>query len=236
MRFMNHLLRNVNLLNTILTIFIIMLFSYMVYPLLGLNVKLILPAVKKTMVDSEKEAIQSQVPSPSDYSIIAEQNIFHSERKIPVVKSDEKAITPKPDIVLYGTLITDETSLAYIEDKKSPQITPGRGKRQTVLKKGDTFGGYAIKTIEADKIVMIREDDTMIVYLYDPQKPKTRESLASAIPPPPAPQQPAHTPVQTPAAQQRQAVKEPAPPAEKQALPQEKVDDAKKAFFDFLKK
>lgn len=237
MQYLKYFLRNVNLLNTILIIIIILLSGYMVYPLIGVNIKLALPVIKKTPTDSEKETIQSQVPSPSDYAIIAEQNVFHPERKIPVMKNDEKPIAQKPDIVLYGTMITDEISLAYIEDKRSPQSTPGRGKRQTVLKKGDTIDGYTLKAIEADKIVMAREDDAVMVYLNDPQKPKTRESLASAIPP--APQQPVPQILQQPQAQQKPAATQ-APvlssEKEKQPLASDKLDSARKAFLDFFKR
>lgn len=239
MQYLKYILANVNLLNIILTVIIVLLLDYMLLPLLGMNIKYTPSSVKKATADAETEQLQSPSPSPSDFAIITEQNLFHPERKIPVVaKTEEKPVIPKPDIMLYGTLITDEISLAYIDDKKAPQSTPGRGKRQTVLKKGDTVGGYILKAIEADKIVMTKEDDTITIYLNDPQKPKTRESLASATPA--APQQP-HAPkaIQPPEIQQRQqAVQEPVPTAEKdkQPLTPEKVDSARKAFTDFFKR
>ncbi len=74
--------------------------------------------------------------------MISEQNLFHPERKIPPEKQQEKAV-PKPDLFLYGTLITNDASYAFVEDKKAPYSTAGRGKRQTTLKKGDIWVGMS---------------------------------------------------------------------------------------------
>jgi hypothetical protein len=164
-------------LNLILITAVIIFGNYIVLPFLNINLKYALPAGKKTIVIKEEKPPVIEIPSHMDYTMIAEENLFHPERKIPVEKKEEQPL-PKPDIVLYGTLITDDISLAYIEDLKAPFSTPGRGKRQTALRKGDTISGFTLKDVEADKILMVRGEEMMLVYLIDPSHPKTREILS----------------------------------------------------------
>lgn len=178
MRKVKYFFRNVNLLNILLITAVFIMANYTVLPLFNINIKNILPARNKaTKVDiSEKPAeIHISTPSMSDYMLIAENNLFHPERKIPVEKKEEQPL-PKPDIVLYGTLITDDISLAYLEDLKAPYSTPGRGKRQTALRKGDTMAGFTLIEVEADKIVMARGNDKMVVHLNESRRPKKREA------------------------------------------------------------
>lgn len=79
---------------------------------------------------------------------------------------------PKPEFVLYGTLITNDISFAYLEDTKAPRNTPGRGKRQIAMKKGDTLSGFNLKEINVDSIVMARGEEKITIYVYNTQKPK----------------------------------------------------------------
>lgn len=237
MNYLHYLLRNITPLNIFLAIVLAILLDYITAPMFGTGISLQLPEVKKEAAATEDLRQQEQAPSISDYTVIAEQNLFNSGRTVPVlVKKEDKPVIPKPEVILYGTLISDELSLAYIEDKKSPQSTPGRGKRQTALKKGDTISGYILKDIEADKITLVREDDTVVVHLKDPQKPKIREVIASAQQAA-VPQQPAHT-FGTPAAQQKTAAQETVAPSGQETQPikpSEKAEAAKKTFLDFFK-
>src|SRR5574340_22917 len=126
-----YLLGNLNLINIILTGVLIFLVNYMLFPFLNKSVQYTLPAAKKHQeADSagNKKPEQTKTPSPLDYMVITEQNLFHPERKIPVEVKEAQPL-PKPDFVLYGTLISDDTNIAYMEDKKSPSGTPGREKR-----------------------------------------------------------------------------------------------------------
>jgi hypothetical protein len=163
--------RNINLLNIILITAIIILANYTVLPMFNMSIKYTLPAGKKTIGDTDEKPAEGRIPSPSDYMIIAEENLFHPERKIPVEKKAEQPL-PKPEFVLYGTLITDDMKLAYLEDRKAPHSTQGRGRRQTVLRLGDSMSGFTLKDIETDKVVMVRGEDRIEVNVFDPAKPK----------------------------------------------------------------
>lgn len=178
---------SISLLNLLLIAFIAMMVSYAVFPLVNVNLTSSLPFAGKHAIAKKESPVGEHLLSPSDFTVIADANLFHPERKIPPEKKEEPPPLPKPDLILYGTVITDNTSLAYLEDLKTPRNTPGRGKRQIPFKKGDVLSGFTLKDIEADKIVLVRGDEQMTVYVRDPQRPKPRGTVSSqaAQPPPP---------------------------------------------------
>jgi len=174
-----YLLRNINLINIILTGVLIFLVNYMLLPFLNKSIQFSLPVIAKHEESDSvngKKPDQEKTPSPLDYMIISEQNLFHPERKIPVEVKEAQPL-PKPDFVLYGTMLTEGLKIAYMEDKKSPHSTPGRGKRQTPLKQGESMGGFILKEIEKDQVVMQRGEEKIVVSLNDA---KARESAAPA--------------------------------------------------------
>lgn len=165
------LIRNISLLNLLLISVIVVFIMYSLYPMIGIQIRFTLPAVKKVMETKEESSSQAQIPSVAEYSKISEDNLFHPERKIPVEKKEaEEKPLPKPEFVLYGTLITDDISLAYVEDLKAPRNTPGRGKRQIALRKGDTLSGFTLKDIEPDTVVMARGEEKILVPVNDPSR------------------------------------------------------------------
>ena len=180
MRFFTYFVKSLNVLNLLLIAAVASLAVYLLFPLLNSNVTYRPPAVsKQTLASQEQAPSASQVSSASDYIVVAEQNVFHPERKIPPENKDDKPLA-KPEIFLYGTLVTDNMRIAYIEDKKSPQTTPGRGNRQTVVKQGDVVSGFTLKSVEPDKIVLVRGEEQMVVYLQDAKK--TRAAVAPTQP------------------------------------------------------
>jgi len=177
MRSLQRFYREINLLNIILFAVVIALAAFAVAPLFNARVKLTLPAGKaRAEAKQESPAAQSvPAPSPSDYAAIAENNLFHPERRTP---KEEKPL-PKPELVLYGTIVAEGGSVAYIEDRKSPKTTPGRGKRQTAVKKGDVISGFVLKEIEVDRVVLTRGEETMVVYLSDAGKQREGSTTSS---------------------------------------------------------
>jgi hypothetical protein len=170
--------RNISLLN-ILLLTVVVVFLFRVFmPALYLDIRYHLPAAKKSIEAEKDPLLQQKMPSLSDYTVISEENPFHPERKIPVEKKVEQPL-PKPEFVLYGTLIAEDLKLAYIEDLKSPRSTSGRGKRQVALKQGDSLSGFTLKEIEAGKVVMVRGDDKITVPIIDPSH--ARESSATTV-------------------------------------------------------
>jgi hypothetical protein len=176
---MKHLFQSITIANTSLLIMAIFMTSYLVLPFFSEQIKYPLPLQKTPAKPAEDGKSEFLVPSPADYTIISEENLFHPERIIPPEKKVEQEL-PKPDFILYGTMVSDDISLAFLEDLKSPRNTPGRGKRQVALKKGDIFSGFTLKEIDTDKIVMVRGGENIMVSVVDPQKPKTREIVSIA--------------------------------------------------------
>jgi len=171
-----YLFSHINLINILLTAALIFLINSMFLPFLNKSVLYSLPVTKKlekTESLTGKKQDQPKTPSPLDYIVITEQNLFHPERKIPVEVKEAQPL-PKPDFVLYGTLISDDTNIAYMEDKKSPNSTPGREKRQTPLKQGDSMSGFTLKELSEDRVIMARGEERLTVFLIDTQKPKQR--------------------------------------------------------------
>ncbi len=165
-------MKNLNVMNAALMALVLFLAVYILPPLLHIQAKVALPSVAKPDVKEEK-TVETQPPSPTEYTSIAEQNIFHPERKIPAVTA-AAAPLPKPEFVLFGTLITGDVSLAYVEDLKAP----AKGKRQRALRKGEVISGFTLKEIDADKVVMTRGDEKIEVKITD----KARSRGAAAGP------------------------------------------------------
>ena len=178
MAFLRYLYRSVNILNLILLLGLAAIMIFVVIPLFSAKVKVASPIVPpKAAIIEEEMGEEKAAPSPLDFAAISEENLFHPERRVPLDKKDEKAL-PKPELVLYGTIITDDMRVAYVEDKKSPKTTPGRGKRQSSAKIGDQFSGFVLKEIEADRIVLVRGDERMVVNLTE--KNKQREGAGAS--------------------------------------------------------
>jgi hypothetical protein len=214
MHLMRYIYRNINPLNIILVACASILAIGAFTPYFYAQIKYSLPVAKLPPPEEENPAEAAAVASPSmsDYMVIAEQNLFHPDRKIPLEKKEAQQL-PKPELILYGTLVTDGMSVAYVEDKKNPKTSPGRGKRQTVMKKGDAVSGFVLREIENDRIVLARGDETMVVYLNQGDK-----SRMSEVPPGAAPGgRPAPTPM--PVAKPTQPVPVPAKPGAVQPAP-----------------
>lgn len=213
MRKIKYLLSNLNLMNIMLAVVLVFLVNYTALPFLKMNTGFTLPSVKRPVVEktSKDEKGEEKSPSPSDYMVIAEHNLFHPDRIIPVPKVEAPPL-PQPDFVLYGTLKTDGLQIAYMDDKKTkgPQ---DKDKRQTVLRLGESMSGFILKEIEKDQVVMQRGEQTIVVSLNET---KSREATA-VTPPPAAPaavaptKAPAAQTSKTTAAPRRERIKKPEP-------------------------
>jgi hypothetical protein len=170
MRIIKYLFKSINLLNLFLLLVATILAVYILFPLAHMKLKYVVPDARiKTLKEEKIVAPVPGGPSALDYIMIGEQNLFHPERKIPVEKKP-KVQVPKPDLILYGTVISNTMHLAYIENKRSPQTSPGRGQRQILVKKGDVISGFALKEIEKDRILLTREDESATFYLTSTEK------------------------------------------------------------------
>ncbi len=169
-----YILSNINLLNAIL-IGVILYFVYCtIVPFLNRSMHFSLPSLQK---DAAIQPVSDIMPEPAqslsllNYAIIAEQNLFHPERKIPP-ETKETQPAQRPDFILYGTLVSESLKIAFLDDLKSPYFSRGRGKRQQTLKAGQSLSGYTLTEVFTDKVVMAKGDDRIILPVNDPSKPK----------------------------------------------------------------
>jgi hypothetical protein len=177
-------LKQINLLNCILLGLSIFFLYGFLFPRLEKEVSfVVLPPIKKPVGNTPDEVLKTQTLSPQEYRAIADQNLFHPDRIIPPEKKPE-AVLPKPEFVLYGTLITPDLRMAYLEDKKAPVTTPGRGTRQSALKIGESLSGFRVTDIQNDKVILIRGEETLQVHLQEPGSSKARESVQGPGPAP----------------------------------------------------
>lgn len=167
---------NINILNIILLTAVVLFALYILFPLFHIKVTYSLPHVKKPEVAKKESIVPTPASSIAEYTIIADQNLFHPERNIPTYMAEEGPLI-KPEFVLYGTLITDSVRIAYLEDLKSPHTTVGRGKRQVTLHLGNTLSGYTISEVYHDKVVMVKGDDRIEVKVLDSRN-KKKEAFA----------------------------------------------------------
>ena len=201
------LLKNLNILNIILITITLIFVHFKLEPRLK-NRATFNPKVTVEKTDeSEPEEEEEPALVPQEYKLIAENNLFHPDRHIPkiVVQKPEEKLPP-PDFILYGTMVTDDVKLAFIDDRKTPYTTPGGGKRSRTLKIGDTLSGYTLKEIDHEKAVMVRNGNEIVLKKAASQDKKIAPATAGGghtrRPPQPFTRggsQPAYTP-QAPAA------------------------------------
>lgn len=182
-----YIMRNINALNIFLLAVILVFIQYIDKPRVNLKTRYEIPKISEESLKNDNKA-KTQESLNVDYMIIAAENPFHPERIISIEKKEQPP-PPKPELLLYGVTITDDFSIAYVEDKKSPLTTPGRGKRHKVLKKGDSIGGFVLNEIYPDKIVLTRGEESLVVNLTDSTKPRD-----GAVSPPSTVQKPAAPP------------------------------------------
>jgi type II secretory pathway component PulC len=174
------LLKSANLLNLGLLAIAAAGIACTVYPLTSISVNVTPPQLAEPPAGETVAAAPGEhAPAYTDYALIAEKNLFHPSRTL----AAGGPAMPRPEVILYGTLITDQVSIAYLEDKKSPRTTPGRGKRQIALKKGESLSGYVLTAVEKDRIELVKGGDKIVVYLSDQGKVRSDETTRSAAPP-----------------------------------------------------
>ena len=189
MKIVSYALKNMNVLNLILFAATAGIFITLVYPLLETDVKVDIPRIQtESAKKAEAKIIAAENPPTTlDYIIVTEKNLFHPQRRMPLSKAEEEMVT-RPEIVFYGAIISGEKKIAYIEDKKNPYSTPGRGKRQKPVVEGTLIGGYTLKEINPETIVLVRGNDRMVVNLRD-QKDRQGSEPSASKPPQPSPSQ-----------------------------------------------
>ena len=112
-----YLRKSINVLNCLLMVAVAASAYVVIVPYMNLTIQPALPAAKiaeTAPISSQPKSLPN--PSQADYAMISEKNLFHPERKIPPDNAVAiAAVIPKPpELVLYGTLISDNLNIAYV--------------------------------------------------------------------------------------------------------------------------
>jgi len=178
-------MQNINVLNIMLMAALAVCTLYVLSPLLYPEVAFTLPSPKKLPESKQEKTAENRPVSPMEYTIIAEKNLMHPDRKIPVDKPEAPPL-PKPEFVLYGTLIAGDLSLAYIDDLKASAPGQGKVRKPRPLKKGESMTGFTLKEIETDKVVMVRGDEKIEVRVAGHKQEKPALATTATTPAAPA--------------------------------------------------
>jgi len=179
MKMIKVILKNINVLNLLLLTMAIFLLLKFNDSLHDKKIKFTISKPKKVLIATEEKAAAESAATYLDYIVITEKNLFHPARKLEAETKPEQQIA-RPEIILYGTLITDDKRIAYIEDKKSPYSTPGRGKRQVAVKEGDMIAGYKLEIVNTESILLVHGDDRITVDLRTQKERKSGEAAAKS--------------------------------------------------------
>lgn len=194
-----YLLRSINVLNLLMTAIAIGLFIAFLNPLLGTPAPVKVPASNEIQPGIARGVDRTMKPSMTDYALIGEQNLFHPDRTISEAKKSPAPVKlSRPELILHGTMLTGELKMAYLEDKKARPKIPGRGAAHMVIKEGDTVGGYILKQITENMIVLANGEEQMTLYLDElkdrkgeitgPTQAPAAKASPQAVPRTPTPQ------------------------------------------------
>jgi hypothetical protein len=177
-RFLTFVARQTNGLNVLLAILLVLLVDATILPLCRTGAEFAMPS---PIGGPSVEVGQTHLADVdhADYARLVQENFFHPERKFPIPAKKEKqeVITTRPEIVLYGTYITSDLRLAFVEEKGSPVFSTGRGQKHTTVRLGERVAGFELKQIEPDKIVLVKEKESITIFLRT-KKPRLDGDVA----------------------------------------------------------
>ncbi|MFO7569222.1 MAG: hypothetical protein R6W75_05445 [Smithellaceae bacterium] len=165
--------KSITPLNVLLTIGVVIGLVYLTTVLTGQNGIVVPPPVSED--DIENQVRRSfEVPSHNleiDVEDI-ERNVFHPDRKM----TKRQILTSrKPKIILYGTFISDELQIAYVEDLMNPQVTSSGIQRQRAVQKGDVLSGYVVTEIYPGKVILTKNSEKLTLLFQEKKKIKPPE-------------------------------------------------------------
>jgi hypothetical protein len=104
---------------------------------------------------------------PGAYQVVAARNLFSPARAEGPSAVGTAALSPLVRPNLYGIVVGDNGSVAYLEDPAT--------KRVVGYRIGDKIVGGTVQTIKADGVVIERPEGPVDVRLRDPNKPRAAQ-------------------------------------------------------------
>ena len=114
----------------------------------------------------------------SAYNVVAARNLF-SPTRTEAPSSTAVTALPVTRPNLFGVVVRDSGSIAYLEDPTT--------KRVAGYRVGDKIQGATVQAIKADGVTIDGPGGPMDVRLHEPSKPRATPAAATATPPSAAP-------------------------------------------------
>jgi len=147
---------------------------------------------------------------PSAYNVVAARNLFSPTRtEAPSSTSVTALPVSRPN--LFGVVVRDSGSIAYLEDPTT--------KRVAGYRVGDKIQGATVQAIKVDGVTIDGPGGPMDVRLHEPNKPRATPAAATATPPSVAPALPGVIPPAAAAPGPSQAAQPPPQPAQPGMVP-----------------
>jgi hypothetical protein len=170
MNFLKKIKISMTPLNIILSAVIIVSLCYTIFYMVQMVSGVELPSIPDSYVEDQvKKSFEiGKYRTKYEYSKM-EKNLFHPERKV-VKRIPLETSIQAPQITLYGTFISPELKMAYLDDLNSPYSNNSGVPRQRAFKKGDIISGFVLKEIYPERIVLVRNDEKITIHLKRNEK------------------------------------------------------------------
>jgi hypothetical protein len=164
------------------TIFLVIAGALGVLLYLSLSAPLNLPTEAVSLPVPSERAPQNETATPPetlaqpDYQAIVQKDLFRPGRNETKQEEKSQPLTPPPRLV--GTSVMGEERRAYLEDPVSSMVRSYRTK--------DVLAGFTIHEIQADRAVLSRGDERVVVKLREietlpsPFKPTSSTSFMTS--------------------------------------------------------
>ena len=128
-----------------------------------------------------KGITERKMPPDSTYSIVAEKNLFSSNRsevvpEKPTQKSGPLKISEKM-VFLYGVVVMGNQKKALISNPETGSAANKKsGAKEKWVALGDTLGNFKVADIQKDRIILADGANKHEILLYDKNKPARKIS------------------------------------------------------------
>ncbi|MFA5323787.1 MAG: hypothetical protein WC373_14040 [Smithella sp.] len=132
----------------------------------------------REMSPPAKMIIEREMPPESTYGIVADKNLFSSNRSesLPAKDKSGPLTISEKMIFLYGVVVMGDRKQALISNPE-PETGKSRAKDKWI-KVGDTLGNFTVSDIQKDRIILTEGGSTHEILLFDSNKPTRQTTIA----------------------------------------------------------
>ena len=161
-------------------------FGYQTYEVWSANDRLEVnkPVEKPPKTYAARKVAYRRNPRYNTYAVIAQKNLFSSDRREKLPKTTPPPKTAKPfkslgiRFALFGIVINGDEKKALISNFEKKKATD---KEYIWLKEGDKIGTLNVSEIQPDQITITERGNTYTIRLSDQDNPQKRSVMRKAL-------------------------------------------------------